>query len=118
MSIPEDHKKTFRSLVEKRIKESLESLKKDRRALRLLEKEGTDPIYFVGILSNWHNEGEKNTGIEEKGTLRDVLKASEKKFCEINNRTNIDASYFVGMKVGDITEPLPAKFWSKYKKRG
>lgn len=118
MSVPEEHREAFRALVENRIKKYQEQIKKDRKALRLLDSEKTKPIYFVGIISCWQDEGEKNTFVEHEGTIRDAIKAGEKKYLSLNNRSNVDGHYHVGMQIGDVTEPLLAKFWSKFKKRG
>ena len=116
MSVPKKYRECFQAIVEKRIKENLEQLKKDRKALRLLDKEKTEPIYGVVIVSCWQSE--KNVLHEDKGDLQAVLKAAEKKFQKINNRIDIDGYYYAGMKIGSVDEKLPKKLWAKWKKRG
>ena len=114
MSIPKDHKEIFRSQVEDRIEKNLQSLKDDRRALRLLDKEKTEPVYGVVIVSCWSNKVqdrlyfEKEVFHEQRGKLRDVLKAAKKKFMDINNcKNNNNVHYYIRMQVGNVSEPLP-----------
>lgn len=117
LSIPTDHKEFFKTIVEKHIEECQEHIVKYSKSLRLLDNEKTEPEYCVIIMSNWKDEGEKDVELTQKGSVRDVLRAAEKQFMEINNRDEIDGQYYVGMKVGGTVFPLPKKMWSKYKKR-
>ena len=119
--IPEDQKEFFKGTAEKRLQEFRETVAKYRKSLRLLEKNKVEPVYIVAILSYWKNvshcEDEKDVELTRTGDLRSVIHDAEKQFMEINRRSDVQGSYHVGLKVGELVFALPKKMWGKYKKR-
>ena len=118
--IPEEHKKFFKKTVEEHLEEFKKSTAQYRKSIRLLEKGQYE--YSVIIISHWknlshHHEDEKDVEITKTGNVRDIIHEAEKQFMQINNRSDVQGTYAVGIKVGETVFSLPKKMWNKYKKR-
>lgn len=97
------------------IKDSQINIKQQRKSLRALEKIDLDNArYTVALNSLWANEGEKNLKLSRRGTLEDAIKIAEKKFKKLNNRSDVQAQYFVTLKIGDVPYWVPREYWEKY----
>jgi hypothetical protein len=94
-----------------------------REMLKVLERTDLDhATYSVDIISRWTDavsapcEGEKDVrNMKHKGTLKDAVKKAEKKFMEINDRSDIQADYDVELMLNRERIEIPEKYYKAYK---
>lgn len=85
------------SLFRTREADLLERLEVVRGSLQAITENPKSIRFEVTLTTLWANEGEKNVTIKSKkgAKLENVLRQAEKKFKEINNRTDVQAKWFV-----------------------
>jgi hypothetical protein len=117
-----DMKEYLDQKIRDEIKKSKIETEQKNNSLKVLNQTDlANASYVVKIVSAWTGDstykGEKNTNFGEKGNIAEVIKKAEKEFMKINNRSDVEGSYKVGIRLGDITYYLPPSYWEKYTKR-
>ena len=112
----------LKDYLEEELKGSITNLKavisQNRKSLRLLETADLDNSkYTVYLNSCWADHGEKSTTTNYEGSLEDAIKNAERRFMQVNNRSDVQANYFVKISLGKGKYEVPEKYWKKYQKK-
>lgn len=109
---PEEHRTFFK----KDLKKSLKELNDQVALLQesLAEIDFVEAEYHIILKSCWESEGEKNIDLKLKMPLREALIHAEKEFLKVNKRSDIQANYYVHMKVKGTHVYLPQEFWLNF----
>ncbi|MEK6841093.1 MAG: hypothetical protein AABW57_00760 [Nanoarchaeota archaeon] len=111
-----------KSYLKKSLNKELRSLKNETKELEgaLCALERVDFLYanyLVHIKSGWADSGEKSIKKKFKGSLEDAIKEAEKTFRLKNDGKEIQADYFVKIKLGKTYYSLPNTYVERYIKR-
>lgn len=80
----------------------------------------SNSTYVVSMISAWNNTARRNS-IKDKNTiyvcmgkLSDAIRLSEEYFKKTNNRSDIQADYFVYLKKGKVLFQIPPNYWNRF----
>jgi hypothetical protein len=79
------------------------------------QKIGIRPLYRVEIVSLWAAEGESGVTVENGTALKQAIVDAVREFKVVNNRGDVQGRYSVyAIFAGNISIPVPEKYWKKY----
>ena len=70
-------------------------------------------LYRVFLRSMWSDHGEKEVILSHTGSLAKAIALAEAKFMRVNERTDVQADYFIAVAVGNVWEMIPEKYWQE-----
>ncbi len=109
----------LKQYLKKQLSDSLVMLKtcvaQTEEAQRVLEELSMkQATYVVHIHSHWVTMGEVSTETEHAGSLEQAIQKAEHMFKSINKRSDIQASYFVEITLGERGFGVPEQYWRQY----
>jgi len=91
-----------------------EQTAKHKEALQLIDDLNLRKAhYIVSLHSDWESYNEKSTTTEHEGSIDKAIQRAEQEFRVINHRNDIQASYRVFIKIGNVEYSVPREYWKK-----
>lgn len=98
------------------IEESRRKISRLEASLLEVEEDDSQIRFQTTITSGWSDYGEKDTTVTRKG-LRNSIREAERKFMQVNNRSDVQGIYEVRTQIGDTMIRIPDKFYQEYKQK-
>lgn len=105
----------LRKHIDSSLRRSKEETTRHYEASQLLD--GIDlerASYKVDLISLWAREGEKSTTTNHRGSLEEAIINAESRFKRKNHRTDVQADYFVTLRLGQLELLIPESYYRKY----
>ncbi|MBW2967703.1 hypothetical protein KY362_04400 [Candidatus Woesearchaeota archaeon] len=73
--------------------------------------------FYIKLRNQWEHEGGKSTKGVYEGDVERAILAAEAEFMELNNRSDVPATYSVSIKLGNVDWPIHEAHWKRYTQR-